>query len=154
YRPIQIGIGINTGNLILGTLGEENRMEGTVISDAVNAASRLEGLTKQYGIPLIISEHAFNDLENPASYAIRFIDRVLVKGKSEPLSIYEVFDTDPPEIRKSKLKNKKMFEEALYQFHFDDMANASELLEKYTTENPFDTIAKMYLVRCKHIKEC
>jgi class 3 adenylate cyclase len=154
YRPIQIGIGINTGNLILGTLGEENRMEGTVISDAVNAASRLEGLTKHYGIPLIISEHTFNDLENPASYAIRFIDRVLVKGKSEPISIYEVFDTDPSDMRKAKLKNKKMFEEALYHFHFQDMSKASELLEKYTIENPFDTIAKNYLVRCKRVKEC
>ncbi|MBF0389994.1 MAG: response regulator [Desulfamplus sp.] len=151
YKTIQIGIGINTGNLILGTLGEENRMEGTVISDAVNVASRLEGLTKQYRIPLIISEHTFNDLENPANYAIRFIDRVLVKGKSEPLSIYEVFDTDPREVRKAKIKNKKMFEDAIYHFHFQDMSKASQLLEQYITQNPFDTIAKNYLQRCQNI---
>lgn len=154
YRPIQIGIGINTGNLILGTLGEENRMEGTVISDAVNAASRLEGLTKKYAIPLIISEYTFNELENPDSYAVRFIDRVLVKGKSELISVYEVFDNDPQDVRKSKLKNKKMFEDAIYHFHFDDMSKASELFEQYITQNPFDAIAKNYLVRCKQVKEC
>ena len=153
YRPIQIGIGINTGDLILGTLGEHNRMEGTVISDAVNVASRLEGLTKKYGVPLLISEHTFHELKDPARFSIRFVDRVLVKGKSAPVSVYEVFDVDPQEHKESKLINLKMFEKALYFFHFDDINEAHALFQQYCLENPFDTIAKIYLKRCKDIKE-
>lgn len=148
YHPIEIGIGINTGSMILGTLGEQNRMEGTVISDAVNAASRLEGLTKQYGVPLVISEHTYHDLKNPKRYAIRFIDRVRVKGKSEPIAVFEVFDTDPTDIRRSKLLGLKRFERALYHYHFGDLGTAHAVLQQYVLDHPTDTIAKVYLGRC------
>lgn len=89
YAPIEIGIGINTGDLMLGTVGEHRRMEGTVISDTVNLAARLESLTKEYAIPLIISEYTLSELKG--DYATRFIDRLAVKGKSQAVSIYEVF---------------------------------------------------------------
>jgi len=148
YRPVQIGIGINTGELILGTLGEQNRMEGTVISDAVNVASRLEGLTKEYGVPLLISEHTFHELKEPGRYAIRFIDRVRVKGKTELLSVYEVFDADPPELRKFKMANQKLFESALCHFHFGDTDKAAALLQQYAVTDSSDPIAQLYLQRC------
>lgn len=149
YIPIEIGIGINTGNLILGTLGETNRMEGTVISDAVNAASRLEGLTKKYGVPLLISEHTFHELKNPERYSIRFIDRVRVKGKADPISVYEVFDTDPPELLKLKLANKKLFEKAMYHLHFGEVNDGYDLLQQYASENPLDTVAQIHIQRFK-----
>jgi PAS domain S-box-containing protein len=103
YKPIQIGIGINTGLLMLGTVGEPNRMDGTVISDTVNLASRTEGLTKNYGVSLLITHETFKRLRNPRDYAIRRIDEVKVKGKSEYVTIYEVFDADPPELKAAKL---------------------------------------------------
>jgi class 3 adenylate cyclase len=103
YKPIQIGIGINTGLLMLGTVGEPNRMDGTVISDAVNLASRTEGLTKNYGVSLLITHETFKRLRNPTDYAIRRIDEVKVKGKSEYVTIYEVFEADPPELKAAKL---------------------------------------------------
>ena len=68
--PISIGIGINTGDLMLGIVGGQHRMDSTVISDAVNLGSRLEELSKQYGIPLLISEHTFLSLEDPNSYSL------------------------------------------------------------------------------------
>jgi len=89
-EPIEIGIGINTGSLMLGTIGEKHRMDGTVISDAVNLAARIEGLTKDYGAPMLISEYTYAELANPAAYAIRPVDVVVVKGKTRPVAIHAV----------------------------------------------------------------
>lgn len=95
-KPIKIGIGINTGLMMLGIIGGKHHMESTVISDAVNLASRIESMTKNYMTPLLISEHTYYNLNNPSLYCIRFVDRVKVKGKEQCQSIYEVFDNDPP----------------------------------------------------------
>ncbi|MCP4701903.1 MAG: HAMP domain-containing protein [Gammaproteobacteria bacterium] len=89
-RQVEIGVGINTGLLMLGTVGGKNRMDGTVISDAVNLAARLEGLTKLYRAPLLLSEYSRLKLKDDSKYRIRMLDHVKVKGKSESINIYEV----------------------------------------------------------------
>ncbi|WP_428663755.1 adenylate/guanylate cyclase domain-containing protein [Reyranella sp.] len=89
-EPIAIGVGINTGLLMLGTIGEKDRMDGTVISDAVNLAARVESLTKEYGAPLLISEFTLQALADPKAYDIRPVDVVVVKGKTRPVGIYAV----------------------------------------------------------------
>jgi class 3 adenylate cyclase len=90
HQPIAIGIGMNSGSLMLGTIGEKHRMDGTVISDAVNLAARIESLTKTYRVPLLISQFTREQLADPAAFALRSVDEVTVKGKSRPVAIFEV----------------------------------------------------------------
>ena len=89
-EPIVIGIGLNTGSLMMGTIGEQHRMDGTVISDAVNLAARLESLTKDYRVALLVSQFTVDRLDDPEAYALRPVDTVVVRGRTQPVAIFEV----------------------------------------------------------------
>jgi adenylate cyclase len=94
-RPtLGIGIGVNTGDMIAGTIGAETVRSYTVIGDAVNLGARLESLNKEYGTQIIISEFTVNSLKDKTRYILRPLGQVTVKGKSVPVEIFEVLDTN------------------------------------------------------------
>ncbi len=147
YKPIKIGIGIHFGQMMVGMVGEQARMQGDAFSDNVNLAARLEGLTKFYGVSIIISEAVFNNLVAPNQYQIRFLDRVQVKGRNHPIKIYEVMDGETEYLLKSKRQVQSDFEQGVLYYQQQEFAMAKEYFQKVLTVNPQDKTTEIYLER-------
>jgi adenylate cyclase len=130
YENIRIGIGIHFGKMILGTIGHKKRMDTTVISDVVNLVARLESLTKNYGAGIIISEELLSHIEDPSKYTYRILDRVVVLGRTKPISIVEVFDGLHDEEYRKKTITKEDFEKGITLYQQQNFENALELFNQ------------------------
>jgi two-component system sensor histidine kinase ChiS len=151
---IQVGIGLHSGPSMLGILGDEERMDASLVSDAVNIASRMEGLTKFYSAQIVVSESTINQIEEKDNYLHRFLGRVLVKGKTRITNVIEIFQADDPDIREMKTKTKSDFEKGLELYFTKDFTQAAAFFKKVTDLNPNDSAAKFYISNsAKHMVE-
>lgn len=147
YAPISVGMGIHIGNLMFGTLGNESRMEVTVIADAVNLTSRIEQLCKEYGAQILISQYALERLQNRDEYVVRMVGRETVRGRTKHIDIYEVLDGRPNEEQELYRSTRIEFEDAVLAFLAEDYAKAQTLFEKVKAVNRVDSATQMYLER-------
>ena len=139
--PIRVGIGINTGPCVLGTIGGPARMDGTVIGDAVNLASRVESLTKTYRARVLLTGPTCRELSE--GWAVREIDLVAVKGKRQPVALYELLDADPPALRQAKRDTAEAFASALRAMRSGDFTAAVEGFGACTAAVPDDAVAAL-----------
>jgi adenylate cyclase len=149
---IKIGVGMHTGPLIMGITGDQDRLDATTIADAVNTASRLEGLTKYYKVNILLSEASKATLDSE-DFHLRHLGQVQLKGKQEPISIYECFNgTDKNDIHK-KLTALPIFKQGMANYYNKSFNEAADKFHEALTLFPEDTTAKMFLGRAKQFMD-
>ncbi len=144
---IQIGIGLHHDEVMLGIIGEQERMGTTIISPAVDITMRLEELTKLYGASILISETTLNALEDASRFEIRFIDKIKVKNREKGLDIFEVLNGDPIEVMEQKIKTRSDFEQGLKLYQQKSFVESKDAFERVLAIDPDDQSAWLYKQR-------
>ncbi len=150
-RAIAVGVGVHCGWLMLGTIGEAERMDGTVIADAVNVASRIEGLTKHYGVRVMTTEAVRAGLSEAEAIAMRYLGRVAVKGTSSGVGVYDVVAAETTERQAAKVRTRTDFDAAVDAFGAGDFAAAARSFERVLTIDPLDGAARYLLARANDL---
>jgi adenylate cyclase len=148
-KPVEMGIGLNTDMVVSGNIGSAKRMDYTLIGDGVNLASRLESACKMYSAQILISENTFSRLRG--TYRIRNIDQVVVKGKTEPVGVYEVLDHHTEESFPNLMDVVNYFNEGMRHYRVAKFTNAIAQFEKALAQHPEDKLAITYVERSRHL---
>jgi signal transduction histidine kinase/class 3 adenylate cyclase len=145
YQPLSVGMGMHTGHLVMGIIGDIFRNDTAIISDTVNTASRMEGITKFYGANIILSEASLDMLDDPSRFGLRFLGRVKVKGKDKAMGIYECFDGDLPALRALKAKTQQDFRNGMNYFLANEFPKAVAAFDKVLQQNAGDKVARYFV---------
>ena len=144
-ESVQIGIGLHTGTVILGTIGSSERMDSTVLGLTVNLAKRLEEITRPLGVDMLISEEVARQLPDGHDHRFRKLGKTSVKGCSVPLTIFEVYDHDPPEIQRLKDRIGALMAEGIERFEADDPDAALSRFKEAQSIFPQDTPLRLLI---------
>jgi two-component system sensor histidine kinase ChiS len=147
--PVRIGVGIHYGKLQLGIVGEMERAQPDIISDAVNLTARIEGLTKRSGASVIVSQQAIDALDHPEVYRTRVLDEVMVKGKNEPVRLIEMFDGESEDVIELRVDTMEDFTAGREAYRSKAFKEAESLFMAVLSANPDDKAAQLYLDRCR-----
>jgi adenylate cyclase len=146
--PVDIGIGLNTDNVVSGNIGSKKQMNYTIIGDGVNLSARLESACKQYGAHILISEFTYKALK--ATYFSRELDLVVVKGKTKPVAIHEILDYHTEESYPQMIDALRHFKSGLVKYRQQKWGDAMGEFREVLALNDHDKAAKMYIERCEH----
>jgi adenylate cyclase len=147
-EPIDIGIGISTNEVVSGNIGSLRRMEYTVIGDGVNLASRLEGANKYYKSNLLISEFTLHQLRD--TYLYREVDLIQVKGKTEPVGVYEILDFHDERSFPRMHEVLAFYCQGLAAYQQWQWEKARAYFQRVLELNPKDGASRLYLERCAY----
>ncbi|MEP7373837.1 MAG: adenylate/guanylate cyclase domain-containing protein [Chitinophagaceae bacterium] len=143
--PIQIGIGMHTGSLIMGITGDKDRLDATTISDTVNTASRIESLTKYYKAGILLSDATLQQIEDHQQFNLRYLGKVQVKGKQEPVGLHECFSGSNEEEILIKEKTLPLFNEGMNHYLNRSFSSAIKSFQSITATYPADLTAEFFL---------
>lgn len=151
FMPISIGMGLHTGHLMMGIIGDGLRMDAGLVSDTVNTAARMEGLTKLTGSSILLTEDCYLAMKNPGQFSIRFLGRVNVKGKENATAIYDCLDILDEDLRTSRLASAPVISEAFSLFEKKKFDQAIAIYQELLTKDPNDKAVQFLLQEVKRI---
>ncbi|TMU56996.1 ATP-binding protein [Flagellimonas algicola] len=144
YQPLTVGMGLHSGPLVMGIIGDSKRNDPAVIADTVNSGARVEGVTKHYGANIIISESCLKSMKDSSGFNFRYLGKVKVKGKQKAMGIYECIDGDSISSISLKLETLKDYKKGIKLFFDQKFEEATEAFEEVLSKNPNDSVVQYF----------
>jgi adenylate cyclase len=146
---LDIGIGLNSGSMSVGNMGSDTRFDYTVMGDAVNLGSRLEGTNKEYHTNIVISQSTLDEVKDEG-FVVRLLDLVAVKGKAQPVAVYELIGR-PGQFGHFTPELLAVYERGIQLYRAQEFAEAAAAFSEVVATIPHDGPSTMYLERCQDL---